>query len=371
MRHLNIGMIAPTIGGGIETQLTNVIPLLKANGHNVTVLTSNGCSLEGSEVLHVCSLPFPSKLYAFMPRLVDAVMKLTNECDLIHVHGYPCYAADLATILRNVHRRPVIITLHGSFHQYTSTLTFYEKRFHNSFMLRFAKNVDKFVAVSQAEKDIVARNGLPEQRIVVVYNGVDEKYSHLERSEYLRNMFGEGRYVLYLGRLSSSKNLSVLLRAFETVSKAMCDARLIIAGPDDGELTNLKRLAEELMIDKRVRFMGQVTSEEKSRIISSADVFVHPSVQDIFAITILEASASALPVIAFDTEGSREMILDGETGVLVKERSYGALAHAIEKSLGSESIFGTLGQNGRRYISDRFSWQKTATGLEKIYYSMV
>jgi glycosyltransferase involved in cell wall biosynthesis len=151
----------------------------------------------------------------------------------------------------------------------------------------------------------------------------------------------------------------------------MDDVRLIIAGPNDGELTNLRKLAEELRINKRVHFMGQVSSEEKSSLFSSADVFVHPSVQDIFAITILEASASTLPVIAFDTEGSREMILDGETGVLVKERSYGELARAIEKLLGSESVSRTLGQNGRKYVSNSFSWQKTVAGLEKIYYSIV
>lgn len=371
MGSLNIGMVAPTIGGGIETHLRNVIPLLQEKSNHITIVTSDRYELKNSDVVHVKSFPFPSRLYEFMPALMQVIVKKANEWDLVHIHGYPCYAADLFTIFRFLHEIPLVITLHGSFHQYTSNLSFYEKRLHNSLMVNFAKSVDKFVAVSHAEKDIVVKNGLPEDRLVVIYNGINPKYFRTNKNNYLESIFGNGKYILYLGRLTSSKNLDILLTAFRRIIKSTKEARLVLAGPDAGERSRLEKLARELMIDKSIFFLGEVTEDEKLKILSSADVFVHPSVQDIFALTVLEASASALPVVAFDTNGNREMVLNGKTGLLVERIEYNALSESIETILNCRDETRNFGENGRKYVSENFSWFKTAADLENLYHSII
>jgi len=364
MGALNIGMVAPIIGGGIRTQLNNVIPLLQAKGHVITVLTSDVYKLGNFDVIRVKSLRFPSRSYGFMPALIWVMGDIVEKWDIIHVHGYPCYPADLLTVFRLLHKKPIVITLHGSFHQYTSHMNLFAKRLHNSIMLKFVNNIDRFIAVSCAEKWAVAKGGLPADKVEVVYNGVDPMYSKFEPAR--REQLSEKR-ILYLGRLTNSKNVGLLVEAMKHVVNMNNNVKLILAGPDFGERKRLEALVSKLNIKKYVDFTGEVTEEQKIQLLASCDIFVQPSLQDIFSISILEASAASLPVIAFNVGGNSEMIVDGKTGILVDDLTPWALANAILSTLNDKDALRTMGAKGQEYVLNKFSWETTADLLQTVY----
>jgi glycosyltransferase involved in cell wall biosynthesis len=145
------------------------------------------------------------------------------------------------------------------------------------------------------------------------------------------------------------------------------DFKLVIAGPDWGERKKLQNMVLKLGLERNVEFAGRVTEEEKTELLTLCDVFVHPTTQDIFSVSILEASAAGLPVVAFDVGGNSEMILDGVTGALVTELNPQSLADEILMLLRDIEKSQEMGENGREYVLRKFSWEKTVDGLERLY----
>ena len=243
----------------------------------------------------------------------------------------------------------------------------YLKKLHNLLMLRFAGLVDRFVAVSQAEKNEVAKRGVSKSRIETVYNGISSRFAEVERTK--RREPGEKK-VLYLGRLTNSKNPDLLIEAMPYVMNGIGNVKLIMAGADWGMQKRLENLALRLGVETAVEFKGEITEEQKMKILTSCDIFAFTSVQDVFSLSVLEASAAGLPVVAFNTGGNSEMVLDGETGILVNDLTAEALSDALVKILSNEESAEKMGQKGREYVLSKFSWDEMVSRLEKIYYDL-
>jgi len=151
----------------------------------------------------------------------------------------------------------------------------------------------------------------------------------------------------------------------------LTQVKLVMAGPDWGRRRNLERLALHLGVDSAVEFTGELSEEQKLKYLVSCDVFVHPSLQDVFSLSILEASAMSLPVVAFDTGGNPEMVLNGQTGILVKSHTTKALAEAIIKILVEPCVAKEMGQKARDYTLKLFSLENIVNELEQIYNSVL
>ena len=367
---LTIGLVSPPIvEGGIRTHLIEIIPRLRARGHKIVLITSTKYEgiAEVDTVQKYRSWGFPTALYGFMPGAICDIFGVIRVCDVVHIHGYPHFLADYLTVTRPFYQKPLIITFHGSFHQYVDQKTMYLKKLHNLLMLRFAGLVDRFIAVSQAEKNEVAKKGVSKSKVETIYNGISSEFAEVERTK--RGEPGEKR-VLYLSRLTNTKNPGLLIEAMPYVVKEIANVKLIMAGADWGMQKRLENLALRLGVKDAIEFAGEVTEEQKMNFLASCDVFTFTSVQDIFSISVLEASAAGLPVVAFNTRGNSEMIKDGETGILVNELTAGALSDALVKILGKAESAEKMGQRGREYILSKFSWDDAVSQLEKIYYDI-
>jgi glycosyltransferase involved in cell wall biosynthesis len=367
MKQLTIGMILPlAVEGGIKTHLLEIIPRLRAKGHKITLVVNSNYK-DIVEVDNICTYNpqrFARSIFSLTPAVLHDILQAIKACDLLHIHAYPHFLADYLTITRNYHHKPLVLTFHGSFHQFTDLKTLYLKKVHNLFMLRFAQNIEKFIAVSQAEKNQVIKRGIPGGKVEVIYNGVSD--SHVQIQSLQKKESGK-KTIIYLGRLANSKNLELLVNAMPYVLKKINNAKLIIAGADWGALNTLKKLASRLGVTSAIGFAGEVRDEQKIDFLVSGDIFVHPSLQDIFSISILEANAAGLPVVAFDTGGNPEMIQDGKTGILVKSFTAEALADSIIKLLVNSKLAEKMGQDSREYTIDKFSWGKTVDRLEILY----
>lgn len=367
MKTLNIAVIAPfMLGGGLTAHLRETIPRLRQRGHKVALVTSDKCiNVPKTDHIKIYrSWKLPTEFYGFVPSAFFNITETLKKSDIIHIHGYPNLLADYLTITGPHHKVPLIITFHGSFHQATSLRHYHLKKLHNKCMLKFETFVHKFIAVSYAEKTEVTKRGIPEAKVEVMYNGVSTKYSRLKR---IRQEKSNEKRILFLGRLASSKNPELLVNAMSHAVKEASDSKLILAGPDWGERKKLENMASKLGIRRNIEFMGKVTEEEKSKLLTSCDVFVHPSLQDIFSISILEASAAGLPVVAFNVGGNSEMIANKETGILVNDLNSRALAEAFLMVLRDEEKLQDMGERGRKYVLEKFSWEKTVDNLEKLY----
>ncbi len=276
------------VEGGIKTHLIEIIPRLRAKGYKITLIVDKKYKdiVEVDTVYAYNSQPFLASIFSFTPRVLHDILQVIKACDLIHIHAYPYFIADYLTITHHCYQKPLVLTFHGSFHQFTDLKTLYLKKLHNLFMLRFAQNVDKFIAVSQAEKNEVVKRGIPRNKVDVIYNGISVSYA---KNEILKQKETGGKTILYLGRLAGSKNLELLVKAMPYVLREINNAKLIIAGADWGAFNSLRRLSFKAGVGNAIDFIGEVSEEQKKNVLASSDIFVHPSLQDIFSLSILEA----------------------------------------------------------------------------------
>ncbi len=364
---LNIAIISsPILEGGTATHLKELVPRLRQMGHKVLLVTEMGYgqAVSADLVRVYKSWRFPVAQYGFMPSAIGNILGLVKGCDLIHVHGYTHFLADYLTATRPLHGRPLVFTLHGSLHQFPSLRVRALKALHNLVMLRLAGFIDRFIAVSEAEKAELIRRGLPEGKIEVIYNGVSGCHPNPGSD---RRGGSNGKRVLFLGRLTATKNPALLIKAISHARKQYPDIRLVLAGADWGERRNLHALASSLGIDNSVEFVGEVAEEDKAGLFASCDVFVHPSLQDIFSICILEAAIAGLPTVAFNVGGNSEMIEDGKTGILVGRPTPEALSDGILRLLNDSKLAREMGEAACSHIVSKFSWEQAADRLEKVY----
>jgi glycosyltransferase involved in cell wall biosynthesis len=217
-----------------------------------------------------------------------------------------------------------------------------------------------FLAVSDALREQAIARGYPETRTLTHYNGVDpDRFRPGEAP-------AEPRLVLHVGRLVEKKGTKVLIEALSGIA----GAKLVIIG--DGPLRGaLEQQAREL--GDRVRFLGELPSDEVARWMRRASVLAVPSLTasdgdaEGLPNVVVEAAASGLPVVGTTHSGIPEAIEDGVTGFLVPEGDAGALAARLTDLLGSEPLRRDMGVAARQLAERKFSRQMLTERLESIY----
>ncbi len=155
--------------------------------------------------------------------------------------------------------------------------------------------------------------------------------------------------VLFVGRLSPEKGLTTLLRAFAGVAER--SARLLVAG-DGPSRPALQALAGSLRVQERVEFLGWVSQGDLANLYRNAGVVVVPSLHESFGRVIVEAMSLGTPVVATDTQGARELIVDGLTGRVVPVNDVSALAQAIGDTLRNPERAFQMGLAARSHVRE-------------------
>ncbi len=189
---------------------------------------------------------------------------------------------------------------------------------------------------------------LPEDRIMTIYNGVDtNRFRPNGRPDLPRNTFA----ITCVANLIPAKGIDHLLAAFAAIDDRSAVLTIVGDGPDR---ESLERLAVELGIERRARFLG--LRDDVDELLRDSDLFVHPAVWgEAFGLTITEAMASGCPVVASNVGGIPELIEDGVTGLLVPPADQDALREAIERLIGDQDLRRRLSANARDLVMSRFS----------------
>jgi len=346
---------------GTYVVLKNIIPYLMKN-NEVTILT-NQCDvdLKYNKLVQLPTSNIFSQYY-----FTSGLSKLLrdgffNDFDIIHAFEYPLYTTDFLTLKKSQFNAPLLISPHGSLHEFNSFPLNYLKKIHNYFMLRYKNNVSNYPACSVAEKNHLIEYGIDKNKILTVSLGVKPL-----KLDFTKRV---GKNITYIGRLTKTKNVELLIKAFARLDNI--DANLTIAGPDYGELHMLKNLVQKLKIENKVIFTGWISEKEKIDLLSKTSIFVHPSLEDIFSLSLAETSSSGVPVIAFGGTGTSEIITDMVTGKIVKERNLESLKDAMDYILNNPDLIEKFSENGRVLTTKKYNWLQTASDLENLYSSLI
>jgi glycosyltransferase involved in cell wall biosynthesis len=169
---------------------------------------------------------------------------------------------------------------------------------------------------------------------------------------------------VFVGRLSPEKDVATLLRATAIVVRREPSFRLLIAG-DGPCAAELRDLAGALGVRGRVEFLGEV--RDVPGLLRRAGVFVLPSLSEGLALTVLEAMACGLPVVATKVGGTSEAVLEGETGLLVPAGDPRALADALLRVCRDATLARTLGAAGRARAHQHFDARVMVQRYESLY----
>lgn len=285
--------------------------------------------------------------------------------DLVHVH-WPLPQALLGLAARWAHRAPLVATFYGAeLHLARRTPVLQP-------VLRIlARACDRTVAISSfTARQVEELAGV--RPVVIPYGAavapVEKASGQAEAQE------GPPR-VLFAGRLIERKGLPVLLRALARVARER-EVVLDLVG-EGHERPRLERLATELGIAERVRFHGWVSQEDLDRLYRACTVFVLPSVVDArgdtegLGVVLIEALRYRKPVIGSEVGGIPDIVEDGLSGLLVPPGDPEALAQALQRVLDDPALARRLGEDGFRYVAEKFAWERIAAQMAALYQSLV
>jgi glycosyltransferase involved in cell wall biosynthesis len=364
----HIALLIPGLDriGGAEQQLILLAKGLRRRGWKVSVVALSGTGGDAAAELIAAGIAFLSlgmrKGLADPRGWIRFHHWLKQQApDVIHAH-LP-HAAWLARWSRLAAPIPVLVdTLHSSS---TGTLA-------RCLGYRWSNWLpDRVTAVSQAVADThLSASMVTEDKLTVLPNGVDVEAWRPDAAVRIatRRELGFGNEFLWFaaGRLEPVKDYPSLMRAFVQVSDA---ARLVIAGR--GPLQDeLARMAQALGLENRVLFLGFQT--DIRRWMQAADGFVLASRWEGLPMGLLEAAACALPAVATDVAGTREVIVDGHTGWLVPARDTAALGEAMKRMMRTPSEERrAIGERARQQVIERFSLEAVLDQWETLYLNLL
>lgn len=233
--------------------------------------------------------------------------------------------------------------------------------------LKFNLLIDSIVTVSFSIKRTLTNDQVNSGIIRVIHEDVD--LQGLDRSQTPQLSFPDGKKIVgTVSYLSPEKDQATLIKAFQTVKKNLPDTLLVIVG--DGELrSGLGQLVSDLGLKDSVRFTG--FRSDSGAIMRHFDVFCLPSLSEGLSAAIMEAMANHLPVVATRVGGNPELVIEGETGLLVEPGEPNFLADALEKLLRSPDLISTMGSAGRQRIERHFTSATKLENFEKLYLELL
>ncbi|MFM9065951.1 MAG: glycosyltransferase [Planctomycetota bacterium] len=258
-------------------------------------------------------------------RLADFFRR--SKVDLVHAHQQaPYFYSSLSRLGRAT--PPVLFMEHGrDYPDYPRP----KRKLANRFLLRRGDHV---VAVGECVKRALIDNeGIAADRIQVIYNGVDVRRYDPQRPErqQVRREIGvteEHQVVMQVARLNRLKDQATALRTMQELSRTHPQLRLVLVG-DGEERAALEQLQRDLGLENSVIFLG--TRRDVPRLLQAADCFLLTSLTEGVALTLIEAMATALPIVATDVGGNSEVVVAEQTGLLVPAQNATATAQAIRR----------------------------------------
>ena len=220
-----------------------------------------------------------------------------------------------------------------------------------------ARLAGRVVCVSKDAAALTVRSGLPANLVTTIWNGIDtQKFPFCE-------LCISGPAIV-VARLAEGKNIDALIRAAALVRQRIPEFHLRIVG-DGSCRAELQALAAELGITEHVAFTGEAANVAEQ--LQQASMFVLPSLSEGISLSLLEAMATGLPVVATSVGGNVEVVQDGETGFLAPAGEPAKLAEAMLRLATDGELARRMGAAGRRRVESTFDVRAMVRAYEQLY----
>lgn len=315
--------------GGSERHLLTLLPALRTRGVDARLV---GFDVSGSEAdafyagLDAAGVPYRRVPARSLPAAVRAERPDLVHTHLVHADLLGAFAAPLA-------RAPLVSTKHNDDPFRRGPWRYVER-----VLAARAESVICITdAVARFHRDVV---GLPAERLRVVRYGLDELPAPWPGGTHGPELAPGARVLLAVGRLTEQKGLDVALRALPAIRAALPHAVLVVLG-EGPERSRLEALARDLEIADAVHLPGR--AGDVAAWYRRADALLHPSRWEGFGLVLLEAMLASLPVVGSRVSAIPEIVVDGETGVLVPPDDAAALAAATVRAVAERERLGAAG----------------------------
>jgi glycosyltransferase involved in cell wall biosynthesis len=272
-----------------------------------------------------------------------------------------CYFGDIAMRLVHVAKRagiPLVAYLHGDF-------LFRTNRWYRWSMLRCLSAFSAIIVVTSSERSWLIKHGVPAEKIEIIPCGVP--------TQTFRPISGrESRSVKFVmaSRLVDEKGCHISIQAFSRVACDHLGAELAVFG-DGPQREHLEQLTVKLGVRERVKFFGYVAEAQLAERMPLHDVFIqHSLVKEGSPVSIVEAMACGLPIIATPVGGIVDQVVSGENGILVKEGDTQRMAEAMSRLAGDAKLRKKMGKVGRDRAVTYYDSTQQMDRLHKILLSV-
>lgn len=354
---------------GAERVILNLATQLKEGTSTVGALHNRHNPhleiIQAAERLELKTTVFDSQGQCDVKTVLQIKKFLTeNQVDILHTHNYK--SDILGFLAARLAGKRWVATNHV-WHGTDAKMRFYERL--DAIVLKFT---DKVIAVSEEIKDGLIKRGFRPERVQVIPNGIDivpfqEKFQKLE----LRRSLGiqpHETVVVIVGRLAKEKGHGVFLDAAASIIRERKDSKFLIVG--DGPLRQeLTKRVSEMELTDSVIFAG--IRQDMPAVYAMSDIMVNSSFIEGMPMTILEAMASQIPVVATAVGGVPQIVIDGQTGLLVPPGDAGALAERILFLINNPNHARSLAIKAREFVQSNYSLEKMTSKYRMVYKAMV
>lgn len=365
MKILHLTKKYPETIGGDAVVVYNLKKQQENSGHEVLVVTSNCEEIKEKEILKFGLKESSINLDRITAKRIFSLVTLPFwglknlrrlKPDIIHSHS-----ADLGffmCMVARIYAIPVINTCHGiSFddRQYSLIKKLGEKVF-----LKYS-DFKKIITVDAKGLDILRQSGI--KNCICVHNGVNIKefqYRTRRENNILR--------FLFVGRLEEQKGLIYLIKAIELL-KNRNDFEIMIVG-NGSESNYLYKAVIKSELEEKVKFRGNVDDKTLKEYYVESDVFILPSLWEGMPLTLMEAAAARLPILASNVGGISSFFTHEENALLIGPRNVEELVINIQRLIENKELREKLGNNARK-LAERYSWETTAKALDEIYFDVL
>ena len=367
---MKIGIVTPTYHpypGGVPEHVYHTYVELTCLGHDVRVITTRFGPGDAPNEEHVIRVGRSVRVPAngsICPVAVDVRMRAkirrvlaAERFDVLHLHEPLMPQLCLATLAEAT--GPTV----GTFHANDDRALGY--RIFGSLLKNYLANLDARIAVSAAARRSVADHFGGEYTIIP--NGVD--IARFSTAEPLSGR-GNGSFnILFVGRLEPRKGAKYLFRALPEIVREVPNARLTVVG--SGPMSGYYRSHLPNGCADYVEFVGRVSGEMLARHFASADVFCSPAMGgESFGIVLIEAMAAGAAVVASDITGYRDVVRDGETGLLTQRGTPESIASAVVKLARDGDLRRRLVESAAADVR-QYSWDRVTSRILDVYRSVV
>lgn len=374
---------------GVSNIISKIVQGLNQAGLSVDILTTSAfdnChnsvpkgkreekNKEGVYVFKVIEQLAKRKIYVPIDSFPWVAKEIVSQYDIVHLNEYRSFQNIIIASRCKKLQIPFFLQPHGTLTALSNS--FLEKSlkrvFDRTVGYKTLNDATKVIALTEIEATQFEKF-VPRKKISIIPNAINlNDYKILPRKGEFKQKYGicENEVILlFLGRIYWVKGVDVLIRAFDIILKnrPRINLRLVIAGSDDGALTEIRHIVSALKISAKVLFTGPLHKEEKLSAFVDSHLLVIPSRSEAFPMTLLEAYACGKPVVASNVGGLKSLVLDKVTGLLVESNNAEQLAQSIIYMLNYPKEAEKMGLRGKKLVEKNFSIERLLKNLQDIY----